>query len=571
MANNGVYCSAVTVSSDLLRSRRRRLLTGVASLVLALTVVPALPSTAEPIAHDSVVAYGGLGLRDEQALSPRLTNLRVHSPAMERELNVRVLTPAGFDPARDRLPVLWLLHGGFGSAPDWTTAGNAEALTAGLPMIVVMPDAGTGGWYSNWRSATLEGPQQWETFHLDELRPFIEDRYNTRTDRGGRAVAGLSMGGFGAMHYAARHPDLFGFAAAFSGAVDILHPGVGLVVSASPFAHQGLPIQLYGDRITDESRWRANNPVDLAANLRTVELQIRTGNGMPGGPHGGSWDPIEIGCYQASTTLHQRLTELGIDHVWDDRGAGAHTWEYWRDHLADTLPGMVDFFARSASEPAEVEHVALEPTFSVWGHDVVLDRPVYESAVLSVRPDGFGLTGTGRGTVTSPARYEPGQAVVAHIASGGGEPSELELVADDAGRVTVPVDLGMGSLVPEHPLGYAAALPRQHVDVILTPVPANGGGGDGGDDPVEPGEPGPGRPEQPGRPEHPGRPGGAPRPGGGAEGASVAAASAAGTPMLVADPLAHRSDAGPSRTAPAALALVLAAAVAAVGLRRAQA
>jgi S-formylglutathione hydrolase FrmB len=436
----------------------------------------------------------GLELRASSQLTPRLTELRVFSPAMDRELDVRVLTPDGFDPGVDRLPVLWLLHGGFGRAADWTTAGAAEALTQELPLIVVMPDAGTGGWYADWRNATAEGPQQWETFHLDELRPFIEDRYRTRVDRGGRAVAGLSMGGFGAIHYAARHPDLFGFAAAFSGAVDILHPGVSGVVSASPLAHQGLPPDIFGDRVTGESRWRANNPVDLAANLRTVEVELRTGNGMPGGPHGGSFDPVEVGVHQASTTLHQRLEALGIPHVWDDRGAGAHTWEYWRDDLAATLPGVMAAFARPPAEPASTEHVAFEPSFSVWGHDVDLDRPVYERATLGVRPDGFDLVATGAGTVTSPPRYEPGQAVRAAVTSSGGVEVTVDLVADAAGRVVVPVDLGPASAVDEYPLASAISPPKQQVSVTLTPVVSE----------TESWPPRSRRPVTPGRPDAPG-------------------------------------------------------------------
>jgi S-formylglutathione hydrolase FrmB len=303
------------------------------------------------VAPVASAAPAGLELRSTRTLSPRLTELRVYSPALAHEANVRVLTPDGFDPDRDHLPVLWLLHGGFGSSADWTTAGDAEALTAGLPMIVVMPDAGTGGWYTDWLRGTPEGPQRWETFHLDELRPFIEARYRTRTDRGGRAIAGLSMGGFGAMSYAARHPGLFGFAASFSGAVDLLHPGISAVVTISPLAHQGVPGDVFGLRLVEEPQWRAHNPVDLAANLRGVEIQLRTGNGQPGGRHGGSVDPIEMGVSQATATLHQRLDALGIPHLYDDYGPGAHTWPYWRDDLAATLPAVDTFFARAPGVP----------------------------------------------------------------------------------------------------------------------------------------------------------------------------------------------------------------------------
>lgn len=288
---------------------------------------------------------GGFELRAVDQLSPRLEQLRVFSPALGHEANVRVLTPAGFDATTDHLPVLWLLHGGFGSAADWTTVGDAEALTAGLPMVVVMPDAGIGGWYTDWKRATPEGPQRWETFHVNELRPFVEARYQTRTDRGGRAVVGLSMGGFGAMSYAARHPDLFGFAASFSGAVDLFHPGVAAIVGISPLAHQGVPGDIFGLPVVDDANWRAHNPVDLAENLRDTVIQLRTGNGEPGGPHGGDFDPQEGGVSQATATLHGRLNALGIPHLYLDYGPGAHSWPYWRDDLQATLPGITAFFA----------------------------------------------------------------------------------------------------------------------------------------------------------------------------------------------------------------------------------
>jgi S-formylglutathione hydrolase FrmB len=411
-------------------------------------------------------------LRGLKQLTPRLTELSLFSPAMGRDTLVRVLVPTGFDPSRDHLPVLWLLHGGFGRDSDWTTAGHAEELTAGLPLIVVMPDGGTGGWYADWRNATPEGPQRWETHHLDELRPFIEDRYQTRTDRAGRAVAGLSMGGFGAIHYAARHPDLFGFAASFSGAVDILHVGVSVVVSASPLAHQGLPGDLFGDRVAHETRWRANNPVDLAANLRTVEVELRTGNGMPGGPHGGGLDIQEIGVSEATATLHQRLDALGIAHLYDDYGPGAHTWDYWVDALRATLPQIVTATAQTRPDPASVDHVAFEPRFRVWGFDVALDRPVLEAANLSVRPDGFDLRGSGTGTVTTPARYAPGQQVRATTTGDAGAVGTLVLVADAGGRVAVPVDLGPANVVDEFPLANAVPARQSMARVTLEAIPA---------------------------------------------------------------------------------------------------
>jgi S-formylglutathione hydrolase FrmB len=411
-----------------------------------------------------------LVLISTQTLSPRLSVLRVFSPALGRPAEVRVLTPAGFDPTRQHLPVLWLLHGGFGSSADWTTAGDAEALTAGLPMLVVMPDAGTGGWYADWQIATNEGPERWETFHLNELRPFIEARYRTRTDRGGRAVAGLSMGGFGAIHYAARHPDLFGFAAAFSGAVDILHPGVAAVVTISPLAHQGVPGDIFGPLPLDETKWRANNPVDLAANLRTVTVQLRTGNGMPGGRYPGG-DPIqEAGVSEATATLHRRLVALGIPHLYDDYGPGTHEWPYWRDDLKATLPAIVSgFSAPPAPDPATVSYLAFEPAFAAWGFQVLLARAVYESALLDIRPDGFDLTGSGRGAVTTAARYRPGQTVRAAITGRGA--TKLDVVADGDGRVTVPVDLGPPNVVDEYPAAALIPARKSTVHVVLTPVP----------------------------------------------------------------------------------------------------
>ena len=247
-------------------------------------------------------------------------------------------------------PVLWLLHGGDDDHRCWTDSGGAEAATEGLPLVVVMPDCGRGGWYSDWhRPDTEHGRQMWTSYHLDELRHWVEGAWRVRTDRRGRTIAGLSMGGFGAISYAARHPELFCFAAAFSGALDILDPLLGPFADAMAEWNGGASGWIWGDAVEDVERWRAHNPVDLADRLADVELQLRTGNGQPGGRHGGAEeDLIERTVHRTTLTMHQRLCDLGIDHVFEDWDPGRTTGPTGPTRSVATLPALM-----AATEVAE--------------------------------------------------------------------------------------------------------------------------------------------------------------------------------------------------------------------------
>jgi S-formylglutathione hydrolase FrmB len=338
-------------------------------------------------------------------LGPRLSELHLHSDALARETRVRLLAPPEAERS-DALPILFLLHGG-GPESDqtnWTERGGAEQVTAGLPLLVVMPDGGKGGWYSDWLRPdnATEGSQRWEQYHIGELLPFIRSRFRTRSDRAGTALAGLSMGGFGAIHYAARHPDLFGFAASFSGAVDIRHPGIGRVVKVSPEIMGGRRGDIFGDHKVDELVWRAANPIDLAVNLASVEVQLRTGNGEAGGPLGDGpvGDTQELGVSQATANLHRRLDDLGIPHIYDDYGPGAHTWPYWTAALTASLSRIIAVAAEPKPDPVAVDHLAFEANFSVWGHRVEIDREHLDPVILSLNAHGYSL----RGRSTAPAR-----------------------------------------------------------------------------------------------------------------------------------------------------------------------
>jgi len=107
-----------------------------------------------------------------------------------RPVKVRLLLPAHFqaEPKR-RWPALYLLHGCCDSYISWTRSTDIERLTSKLDLLVVMPDGGQVGFYSNWRT----GPQ-WETFHTQELPQLLATPYRAN---GKAAIAGVSMGGSG--------------------------------------------------------------------------------------------------------------------------------------------------------------------------------------------------------------------------------------------------------------------------------------------------------------------------------------------------------------------------------------
>jgi S-formylglutathione hydrolase FrmB len=127
----------------------------------------------------------------------------IDSPALGRSAKVRLLLPRRFsaEPGR-RWPVLWLLHGCCDTYQSWTRSTDVEELAGLADVLVVMPEAGQVGFYSDWYERGQGGPSRWETFHLTELRQLLERDWRAGNRR---VVAGLSMGGLGA---ADRHPKI---------------------------------------------------------------------------------------------------------------------------------------------------------------------------------------------------------------------------------------------------------------------------------------------------------------------------------------------------------------------------
>lgn len=308
--------------------RLRRRLRVVVAAVLALGLLAAV----------AVVALSRVRVLDEERISARLVDIRLWSPALGGRTTVRLLLPTAYaDRPEARWPTVLLLHGCCDSYLSWTRSTDVEALSADADVLVVMPDGGRAGFYSDWR----HGPR-WEQFHTAELPALLAGRY--RAD-GRSTVAGVSMGGLGALGYAARHPGRFRAAASFSG---ITHTRLSVQQSRG---YLGLlrsegehPYALWGAPDRDAAVWAAHNPYDLAPRLATMPLFISVGNGRPGPlDAGGGDDGIEQDLLAENTALRTRLIELGALATFDFYGPGTHDWPYWERALHRAWPLLTDF------------------------------------------------------------------------------------------------------------------------------------------------------------------------------------------------------------------------------------
>jgi len=284
------------------------------------------------------------------------------SNALGAAKHLMVYLPASYDhePNR-RYPVAYYLHGLSGAEADWIAKGNidgtADSLVArGAPeTIIVMPD-GDDGWYTTWNTQLsfrtcadtlhVEAPdtycvehERYDDYVAHDVVAFIDGHYRTLADRAHRGIGGLSMGGYGAVILALKHPDVFAAAASHSGVLSTMYVGphpfvappryAATVPEIRPAAGSFWPryLNYWG---TDIGRWR---DVDAA---RAAEELVRSGRARPAlfidcG--------VDDGFVDQNRAFHFELTRIGYAHSYAE-WPGAHTWRYWSTHVAESLAWM---------------------------------------------------------------------------------------------------------------------------------------------------------------------------------------------------------------------------------------
>jgi S-formylglutathione hydrolase FrmB len=284
------------------------------------------------------------------------------SQALGVRKHLAVYLPPSY--ARDttrRFPVAYYLHGLSGSETDWLSRAAIDVIgdslaAAGAPeMILVMPD-GDDGWYTNWAdpipyracadTTRNESPNRYcvqrpnyDEYVAHDVVSFIDSRYRTIDDRRHRGIGGLSMGGYGAMILALRHPDVFGAAASHSGVVSAMYSGPKPFAAPARYAMTVDELRALGSSFwnrytrfygSDLERWRAGDPARVAERLKQANRPIPA---------------LFIDCGRDDGLVDQNrafdweLTRLGIPHKYAE-WPGAHTWRYWSTHVPESIAWM---------------------------------------------------------------------------------------------------------------------------------------------------------------------------------------------------------------------------------------
>jgi putative tributyrin esterase len=207
--------------------------------------------------------------------------------------------------------VFYLLHGLSDDDTIWMRRTSIERYVAGLPLVVVMPDGGRG-WYTN----SADGSYRYEDDLIKDVVGLVDRTFPVRADRTGRAIGGLSMGGYGAVKLGLKHPEMFASVNSHSGALGFLRVDPKKAAELSPES----------PRIFGPSP--AGGPEDPFAIVERMDH--------------GRIPSLRIDCGTADFLIeqnrdfHKHLEKLHIAHEYEEF-PGDHNWEYWDLHVREAV------------------------------------------------------------------------------------------------------------------------------------------------------------------------------------------------------------------------------------------
>ena len=253
----------------------------------------------------------------------RLDTVQIYSEAMDKDIPAVVVTPDSYGESENMYPVIYLLHGYSDSYTGWTTkASVVPSLADRHQVIVVMPDGGYNSWYID---SPIDPDSQYETHVAEEVVTFVDENYRSISDRSGRAITGLSMGGHGGLFLGIRHQDTFGAAGSMSGGVDLTYD-----------IHAWEIAQKLGPYRQNPERWDSLSVINMVHRIQPGELAIIVDCG------------IDDFFFEINRNLHRKLLKEGIPHDYIER-PGRHNWVYWDNAVQYQFLFFSNFFKAQQS------------------------------------------------------------------------------------------------------------------------------------------------------------------------------------------------------------------------------
>jgi putative tributyrin esterase len=252
--------------------------------------------------------------------SSRVLSLSHESESLGREMPMKVFLPKGYQSSKDSYPVLFLLHGLGGSSRNWSERTDLLLKSESLRLIIVMPEGGDG-WYSD---SVSDPKEAYESYLIKDLLPFVDASFQTIAKREARFIAGLSMGGFGAIKFGLNHPNLFSVVGSFSGALDAPLRGEG-----NAFLRPSIS-RVFGE---PDSELRRNSDI-----FRTVESASEESRG--------DFPFIYLDCgtedwlMETNRKFSELLLSKKIPHEFRQL-PGRHDWQYWNSQVGQFLRLLV--------------------------------------------------------------------------------------------------------------------------------------------------------------------------------------------------------------------------------------
>ncbi len=254
--------------------------------------------------------------------------VQVPSEAMHKSYPAVVALPESYKQGQSTYPVVYLLHGYSGNYEGWAKLANLGDLADRYQLIVVCPDGAFDSWYFD---VPTDPNCQFETYVAKEVVGYTDQNFRTIPSPKGRAIAGLSMGGHGAMYLALRHKDTFGAAGSMSGGLDI-----------RPFPKNWNIAKHIGTIEEHPQEWETRTVINNLGDLKNGELALTVDCGV---------DDFFINVNRA---FHEALLKQGVAHDYTER-PGAHNGIYWANSIKYQMLFFHDYFekaAKPASSPA---------------------------------------------------------------------------------------------------------------------------------------------------------------------------------------------------------------------------